>query len=93
MSYFRPGKSRRPELIYLLLEGASALFLQLTLTIYVVYYSTVVGLDPLQIVLVGTVFETTIFLFELPTGILADHYSRRLSIIIGVGLTGFALLI
>jgi MFS transporter, DHA3 family, tetracycline resistance protein len=84
------NRQRRMDalLVYLILEGASALFIQLTVTIYVVYYATAVGLDPFQIVLFGTIFETTIFLFEIPTGIVADVYSRRLSIIIGVGLMG-----
>lgn len=78
--------------VYLLLEGASALLFNLIVTIYVVYYATTVGLDPLQIVLVGTTFEATIFLFEIPTGVIADAYSRRVSIIAGVFLTGIGLL-
>lgn len=79
--------------IYLLLEGASSLFFQITITIYGVYYAAALGLDPFQIVLVATTFETTIFLFEIPTGIVADLYSRRLSIIIGLVLLGVGLLI
>ena len=31
--------------------------------------------------------------FEIPTGVVADSYSRRLSILIGVGLTGAALVL
>jgi MFS transporter, DHA3 family, tetracycline resistance protein len=79
--------------IYYILEGASALFFQLPITIYVIYYATTIGLDPFQIVLLGTVFETTIFLCEIPTGVIADVYSRRLSIIIGIALIGIAWLI
>ncbi|MFN8564067.1 MAG: hypothetical protein U0703_21170 [Anaerolineae bacterium] len=79
--------------IYLMLEGASALVIQLVVTIYVVYYAQTVGLDALQIVLIGTAFEGTIFLFEIPTGVVADVYSRRLSVIVGVALTGVALLV
>ncbi|MDP6509107.1 MAG: hypothetical protein QF719_08735 [Chloroflexota bacterium] len=48
----------------------------------------IVGLDPLQLVLVGTVLEATVFIFEVPTGILADVYNRRLSVIVGVALIG-----
>jgi len=48
----------------------------------------VVGLDPLQMVLVGTVLEASVFLFEIPTGIVADLYSRRLSVVIGHVLVG-----
>ncbi len=79
--------------VYLILEGVSALIFQLIVTIYVVYYARIAGLDALQIVLVGTVFEGTIFLFEIPTGVVADVYSRRLSIIVGAALTGIGLLI
>src|SRR5918997_4245125 len=36
----------------------------------------------------GTVLEGAVFLFEIPTGVVADVYSRRLSIIIGLFLIG-----
>jgi MFS family permease len=41
-------------------------------------------------ILVGTVLEVTCFVFEVPTGVVADVYSRRLSILIGVALIGCA---
>ncbi|CAM2945698.1 MFS transporter [Paenibacillus sediminis] len=34
--------------------------------------------------------ELTVLLFEMPTGIIADTYSRRLSVIIGILVIGFA---
>jgi DHA3 family tetracycline resistance protein-like MFS transporter len=58
-----------------------------------VYYVTTVGLDPLQLVLVGTVLEGTIILLEIPTGVVADVYSRRLSIVLGRSLFGVAFLL
>jgi len=84
---------RAPIPVYLLLTGAQALFFSLTFTVNIIYQATVVGLNPLQMVLVGTVLEATCFLFEIPTGIVADIYSRRLSILIGIALigTGFVL--
>jgi DHA3 family tetracycline resistance protein-like MFS transporter len=39
-------------------------------------------------VLVGTVLELTCFIFEVPTGIVADLWSRRVSVIIGFVLIG-----
>jgi len=45
-------------------------------------------LDPFQMVLVGTVLEATCFVFEVPTGIVADLHSRRVSVIIGFFLVG-----
>lgn len=53
-----------------------------------VYFYTEVGLNPLQMVLVGTALETSILAFEIPTGIVADSLSRRKSVIIGVFLLG-----
>jgi len=50
-----------------------------------------VGLNPLQLVLVGTALEITHFICEIPTGIVADRYSRKLSILIGLGLVGLGL--
>jgi DHA3 family tetracycline resistance protein-like MFS transporter len=57
------------------------------------YEATVAGLTPLQLVLVGTALEISVFLFEIPTGVVADVYSRRLSIIIGYVLMGVGFLI
>jgi MFS transporter, DHA3 family, tetracycline resistance protein len=79
--------------VYLLLQGGKALFFGLTFTVNMIYFVTVLELTPLQLVLVGTTLETAIFIFEVPTGIVADVYSRRLSIIIGVVLIGIAFLV
>jgi DHA3 family tetracycline resistance protein-like MFS transporter len=57
------------------------------------YEATVAGLEPLQLVLIGTTLELSTFLFEVPTGIVADIYSRRLSIVIGYVLMGLGFLI
>ena len=51
---------------------------------------TDVELSPLQLVLLGTVYEAAIFLSEIPTGVVADVYSRRLSVIISYLLGGIA---
>jgi len=79
--------------VYLIMEMASAIFLCLVFTTNSLYEVTVAGLAPLQLVLIGTTLEVSTFLFEVPTGIVADVYSRRLSIIIGFLLIGFGLLI
>src|SRR5438105_8833515 len=74
--------------IYLLTEGGASLFFSMIVAVNMIYQVTVVGLNPLQLVLVGTVLEATAFIFEVPTGVVADVYSRRLSIIIGYILVG-----
>ncbi|HZU76020.1 MAG TPA: MFS transporter, partial [Dehalococcoidia bacterium] len=45
-------------------------------------------LGPLQLVLVGTALEGSALMFQVPTGALADVFSRRLSVVIGHALTG-----
>jgi len=73
---------------YVGLRLFSSLFFAVIVTVNLVYQATVVGLNPLQLVLVGTLLEVVSFLFEVPTGIVADLYSRKLSVIIGVFLIG-----
>jgi DHA3 family tetracycline resistance protein-like MFS transporter len=84
---------KRPEPAYLILMAGQAFCFSLFFTVQLVFQATVLDLSPLQLVLVGTVMEATIFLFETPTGIVADLYSRRRSVLIGVGLLGGAYLI
>jgi len=81
---------REPFAVYLGLSLWGSLFFALAFTTNLVYYVQVVGLDPLQMVLVGTILEGTILLCELPTGIVADVTSRKLSILIGYALTGLS---
>jgi DHA3 family tetracycline resistance protein-like MFS transporter len=79
--------------LYLILEGASSLFLSMIFAASSVYQVTVAGLSPLQLVLVGTVLEASVFLFEVPTGVVADVFSRRLSVIIGIFLIGLGFIL
>lgn len=74
--------------VYLVLSGASALFFALIATVNIVYQVQVAHLSPLQLVLVGTVLESVCFVFQVPTGVLADVYSRRLAVISGTCLIG-----
>jgi len=78
---------------YLAMEGATALLLAMIFTASSVYQVTVAHLSPLQLVLVGTTLEASAFLFEIPTGVVADVYSRRLSIIIGMFLIGLGFIV
>lgn len=48
----------------------------------------VAGLTAFQLVILGTIMEITIFTCEVPTGVVADVVSRRLSVIIGCMLFG-----
>ena len=79
---------RNAYIVYLLIEGLFSLFFGLIVTINLVYQVEVAHLNPLQLVLVGTTLEVIAFLFQVPTGVFADVFSRRISIIIGLLLTG-----
>lgn len=79
--------------IYVLLSSVSSLSYSMIFTIELIYQAKIVGLNPLQLVLVGSVQESVKFLFQTPTGILADMYSRRWAVVIGVFLVGTGYLI
>jgi MFS transporter, DHA3 family, tetracycline resistance protein len=49
-----------------------------------------IGLSPLELILVGTVMEAAVFVFEVPTGAFADTYGRRRSIAVSCVLQGAA---
>jgi MFS transporter, DHA3 family, tetracycline resistance protein len=78
------------ERIFIAFNLIASLCFGLVFTVNTLFYATTVRLDPFQLVLVGTVLELSIFLFEVPTGIVADVFSRRLSIVIGYALIGCA---
>src|SRR5713101_8155518 len=69
--------------VYLIYSGAGSLFLSTIFTVDLVYQVQVAHLTPLQLVLVGTVLEVVCFFCQIPTGVIADVFSRRLAVIIG----------
>jgi MFS transporter, DHA3 family, tetracycline resistance protein len=77
--------------VWYLRTAGSALGDTLVWTLAPVYFVQTVGMSPLQLVLVGTFMELTIFVCEIPTGIVADVVSRRLSIVIGYLVMGAAI--
>jgi DHA3 family tetracycline resistance protein-like MFS transporter len=78
---------------YLILGGASAFFSTILFTLNQLYQLQAAHLNPLQLVLVGTVLEASAFLTQVPTGVIADVYSRRLAVIIGIFLIGLGFLL
>ena len=91
MSIFR--RSLSASTVYLIYLGASSLFFALIFTVNPLYQLEVAKLSPLQLVLVGTVLETVAFLCQVPTGVLADVYSRRLAVILGTLIIGIGYVI
>jgi MFS transporter, DHA3 family, tetracycline resistance protein len=79
--------------VYLFIEFSASAFFSMMFVVTSLYEATVAGLTPVQLILVGTALELSAFVFEVPTGIVADVYSRRLSIIIGYILMGMGFLV
>jgi DHA3 family tetracycline resistance protein-like MFS transporter len=79
--------------VYLFIEFTASAFFSMMFVSMSLYEATVAGLLPYQLILVGTTLEISAFLFEIPTGVVADVYSRRLSIIIGYLFMGLGFLI
>src|SRR5205085_4862119 len=83
-----PGVTRLPATtVYF---GLNFILRMPTCAVIAVYLVRELHFSPLQLVLMGTAMEAAVFLFEVPTGIVADTYSRRLSLIIGYLGTGAA---
>lgn len=92
LAKLKPPKADAYKL-YLLMSGIQSFAMTMVFTVNLVYQVTLVGLNPLQLVLVGTCLELTAFLMEVPTGVVADVYSRRLSVIVGIALLGLGFVV
>lgn len=74
--------------VYMIFKFCFSLLFSMATVLSIVYHLEIVGLNTFELVLVGTVLEISCFLMEVPTGIVADLYSRRRSILIGLFLYG-----
>ena len=88
-----PSLKLNARSVYLFIEFSASIFFAMLFVVTSLYEATVAGLTPVQLILVGTALEVSAFLFEVPTGIVADVYSRKLSIVIGYVLMGLGFLI
>jgi MFS transporter, DHA3 family, tetracycline resistance protein len=83
-------EAHRAWMMFVLLSSIASTMI---FTVNMLYQARTVGLNPFQLVLVGTVLEVSYFLLEIPTGVIADVYSRRLSIVIGCLMMGVGFMI
>jgi DHA3 family tetracycline resistance protein-like MFS transporter len=88
-----PNLKLNARSVYLFIEFSASLFFAMMFVVTSLYEATVAGLTPVQLILVGTTLELSAFIFEVPTGIVADVYSRKMSIIIGYLLMGVGFLV
>jgi MFS transporter, DHA3 family, tetracycline resistance protein len=78
---------------YLLYSAWEGFAMRLAFTIFTVFVVVELGLGPLELVLLGTALEASYLLFEVPTGVVADTFGRKRSIVIGAIGTGIAWLV
>jgi DHA3 family tetracycline resistance protein-like MFS transporter len=86
-------RNRDASFIYIMLSGGLSLFYAILLPVELVYLIKVAGFNPVELVLIGTLRQSMNFLFQVPTGILADMYSRRIAVVLGILLTGAGYLV
>lgn len=70
--------------IYMIMSFMQSLANSTMFTTYAIFYIATLGLNPLELLIVGMVLEVTVLIFEGITGVVADTYSRRLSVIAGM---------
>jgi MFS transporter, DHA3 family, tetracycline resistance protein len=87
------GRRWEPAFAYLFMQASASALFSLAFNVNLVYQVMTVKLSPLELVLVGSALEATVLIFEVPTGLVADGFSRRLSVLVGLGLTGVSFLI
>jgi len=81
-------KKLQPTTAFYVFNAFGAFNSGLILTPLYVYYVRTLMITPLELSLISAVHMITHVLFELPTGIVADLYSRKLSVLIGSVLIG-----
>jgi DHA3 family tetracycline resistance protein-like MFS transporter len=79
--------------VYLTNQFLTGILFWLFFCVNTLFFIRNARLDALQLVLVGTALEAGIFLFEIPTGMVADLYSRRFSVVIGTAVIGLGTLL
>ena len=82
------GRQVSPYRLYLILECGMSFMLGISYATVTVYWVTSARLNPLQLLLLGTSLELSYFVFQLPTGVLADLVSRRLCVLTGLFIVG-----
>ncbi|CAN5678038.1 tetracycline efflux MFS transporter TetA(P) [soil metagenome] len=83
----------RPASVYLIYACGEGFFFHIMSVLFSVFLIIELGLGPLQLLLMGTALELTYLVFEIPTGVVADTVSRRLSVVIGLVGSGVAFIV
>lgn len=79
--------------LYIIQVGILNLAMTMMMTSAIVYRIDLANLEPYQLILLGTALEIAVIFFEIPTGLVADKYSRKLSVVIGYFIIGLGFLV
>lgn len=79
-----------PRRVYLLLGAAQGFSWGGWAVVAVSWWVVDLGLPPLQLVLLGTVLELALFVAEVPTGVVADVWSRKWAVVASWAVIGVA---
>lgn len=88
-----PGRPVEPARLYLRLADVGGFANAVGLVLYAYYAVHDAHLSPLELMLAGTALEASTVVFEIPTGVVADLISRRLSVVVGYLLVGAGFLL
>ncbi len=75
---------------YYTVTSTRSFFIQMVFTLNAIYYVIQADLNALELVLIGTIMEVSVLLFEMPTGLFADHFGRKKSLALGTLILGLA---
>ncbi|MDA1362997.1 MFS transporter [Glycomyces luteolus] len=74
-----------PYRLYLAMRVGLSFLVSMAFTTSIVYRVEEGGMNPFELMMIGTVLEVTYLVFQLPTGFLADLVSRRACVVAGFG--------
>ena len=83
----------KPITAYYTIQGIYGILLMALMIVMIIYRVDVVGMNPFQLLVAAAVFRLVTFVAEVPTGVVADAFSRKISTLIGYVLIGIGTLV
>jgi MFS transporter, DHA3 family, tetracycline resistance protein len=80
-----------PYRLYLAMRVGLSFLVAMGFTTSVVYRVEAGGMNPFELLMIGTILEVAYLVFQLPTGFLADLVSRRACVVAGFGVYALGL--
>jgi MFS transporter, DHA3 family, tetracycline resistance protein len=77
-----------PAVAYYILKCGYAFFFTMVVSVSLIFQTTEVELSAFQLLIVAAALQGAILVSEMPTGVLADTYGRKRSVLIGLLLLG-----